>query len=245
MPPIIRTVLETVVGLVVVAILWAIAAPIAVSYGAPPFAVPSPGPVLLQAYDLLASADFRRHLLASIAVFGQGFGPGVVAGVVIGLAARYSAALRWVFGPLIVTIAAAPLIAFVPLFITWIGLGNTPKLLVVYLITASAVGNAVMFVRNTQTAVPAAGGGARPAAPNHTYGLAIAIMAGLRTGVILSIMALIASEMLASTSGIGHFIATAMSTFEITKMMAAIVVLTVPTVLLTAFLQAIEEQIAA
>ena len=70
------------------------------------------------------------------------------------------------------------------------------------------------------------------------------IIGSLRLGVMLGVTGLVLSEFLASTRGVGYFIMNTASMFDTTGTMAGIVLIVVPTVLVVALLQAIEEQVA-
>jgi hypothetical protein len=84
-----------------------------------------------------------------------------------------------------------------------------------------------------------------PTLLERAHAMPLAIMAGLRLGVILGLVAVIAGEMISSRSGLGAFIVMSFSTFDSAAMLAAIVVLALPTIVLVTILQAIEEQVAA
>jgi ABC-type nitrate/sulfonate/bicarbonate transport system permease component len=62
---------------------------------------------------------------------------------------------------------------------------------------------------------------------------------------VFGVTALIVCEFVASTRGVGYFIANAASMFDTTAMLAGVVLVVMPTVLVVALLQGIEEQIAS
>ena len=66
----------------------------------------------------------------------------------------------------------------------------------------------------------------------------------MRIGTLLGVTALIASELIGSKSGVGFFIAGAAAQLDPTSMLAAFLLLVVPTIALLVTLQAIEAQIA-
>jgi ABC-type nitrate/sulfonate/bicarbonate transport system permease component len=75
-------------------------------------------------------------------------------------------------------------------------------------------------------------------------GIARAIVRGLRIGVLLGVTALLVSEFMASTRGVGFFIMNSASLFDTTAMMAGAILVALPTLLVVVLLQAIEEQLA-
>ncbi|MEA2904474.1 MAG: putative hydroxymethylpyrimidine transport system permease protein [Alphaproteobacteria bacterium] len=270
MPPFARTLLEAVIGLVALALAWLIAAWLVAVNGHPMF-LPSPLVVIPKAIELCATEAFRQHVWVSVATFGQGFVPAVLVGIALGAAVSLSNGLRWLLGPLVVVLAAAPVIAFAPVLILWLGVGMESKALLVFLMVAFPVANTVALVQRSHrhpppplgppqtiadqidaalSAPPAPGPNAIEEEPEPTlleraHAMPLAIMAGLRLGVILGLVAVIASEMISSRSGLGAFIVMSFSTFDSAAMLAAIVVLALPTIVLVTILQAIEEQVAA
>ncbi len=221
------TLLQALLGLALIALAWTAAAAFMQNSR-----VPMPGPIVDRIRELVASDDYLEHVRASVAVMTGGLLPGLAAGVVFGLLAARSRLMRWIFGPLIVTLAAAPLIAVMPLLVLWLGLRVELNVIMVFVMTAFPVMNAVM------TALPTRPG----SAAKRT---SVAIVHGLRWGVMLGATALVVSEKLASRSGVGTFIMNAAAKLDAVSIAAGIVMIVVPTVLIVATLQAIEEQIAA
>jgi ABC-type nitrate/sulfonate/bicarbonate transport system permease component len=242
MPPFVRTLLQAIVGLAVIAVIWIIAALVVDSA----VRLPTLGAVLAKATELASSEDYLRHVEESGTALLTGLVPALVAGVLLGLFAGLSGAMRWLIGPLAVTLAAAPLVVLVPAFVLWWGLTITTKAIAVFVIAVFPIINTVMVgvgakrhrgnagLDDDGRPVPASGGGT-----------ARAIFCGLRLGVLFGVTALILCEFMASTRGVGFFIMNSASLFDTTAMMAGVVLVVVPTVLVVALLQAIEEQLAA
>jgi ABC-type nitrate/sulfonate/bicarbonate transport system permease component len=216
---------QAVLGLLLIALFWTGAATILQDPR-----VPMPAAILDQILLLAASDDYLRHVSASTSVLLYGLLPGIIAGVTIGLVAGVSRPLRWIVGPLVVTLAAAPLIVLMPLLVIWMGLRMELNVVIVFVMTAFPVMNAVMVALATRQ-----GGTPR---------LAFVIFHGLRWGMALGATALVVSEMLGSTSGIGTFFMNAAAKQDALRIAAGMVLVVVPTVLVVAMLQAIEQQLA-
>ena len=75
-------------------------------------------------------------------------------------------------------------------------------------------------------------------------GVFTAIIGGLRVGVVIGVTALIIVEFMSGEHGVGHFIAQSATTPDMITTMAAIGLIGVPTIMMAAFLQAIQEQVA-
>jgi len=221
------TLLQAILGLALIALAWTATAAFMQDSR-----VPMPGPIVDRIRELVVSDDYLEHVRASMTIMTGGLLPGLAAGVVFGLLAGRSQLMRWIFGPLIVTLAAAPLIALMPLLVLWMGLRVELNIVVVFIMTAFPVMNAVMTMLKAQAG----------SAPKR---MSVAVVHGLRWGVMLGVTALVISEKLASRSGVGTFIMNAAAKLDAVSIAAGIVMIVVPTVVIVAILQAIEEQIAA
>jgi len=230
----VATLLQAVIGLALIALIWWGAASL---QGAPAGPFPGPAEVVNKTAELLAADAFQQHAWASLAVLLYGLVPALLVGIVIGAAARASTAARWLFGPLVVTLAAAPLFVLLPLLVSWLGSNFTPKVVLVFLVAAFAVANTI----TTQSPRRHPGIiGADGAAPSRAH----AIVAGLRVGIVLGVGTLVATELVMSNTGIGYFVGMSGSLFNTTDAMAAALAILVPTIAVGVILQAIEEQLA-
>jgi NitT/TauT family transport system permease protein len=236
------TLLQAVIGLVVLGLLWWASVGIA---GPPANLFPGPGEVVNKALDLLAAEAFQQHAWASLDVVFYALLPALILGIVMGAAAGSSGAGRWLFGPISITIAAAPLAAVFPLLVMWFGATITPKLVFVFLVTVFAAANTIMVRWPRHHDIKLVAG---EAAEPHSWGARTpgrmcAVIAGLRLGVVSGVAALVVSELVGSDLGLGYFVVSG-ALFNTTDAMAAALVILIPTIAAGAFLQAIEEQLA-
>jgi ABC-type nitrate/sulfonate/bicarbonate transport system permease component len=217
-------ILQAILGLAIIALAWAGAAAILQDSNK----LPSLAATLNRAFQLATSDDYRQHINASTSVLLTGLLPAVAAGIVLGIVAGISTVFRWLLGPLFITLAAAPLIALMPLLLLWLGLGPTLTVVAVAIITVFPVANAVMMALAMQQG-----------------SVALAIVRGLRWGAVFGATALVICEMLTSRVGVGTYIMNAGATFNVPNAAAGIVLVFVPIIVVVALLQAIEEQLAA
>ena len=70
----------------------------------------------------------QRHAAATLSRVAAGFGLGVVAGTLLGAIAGYSALARRLLDPTLQALRAIPSIAWVPLFILWLGIFEASKI---------------------------------------------------------------------------------------------------------------------
>ena len=218
------TILQAILGLVIIALAWWAAAALIQD----PSKLPSLEAALNRALQLATSDDYRQHTNASVFVLLWGFLPAMIFGVLIGILAGLSPVLRWLFGPLLMTLGAAPLIALMSMLLVWFGLGPNLTVIAVGLITVFPVANAVMVSLSSRQG-----------------DISLAVVRGLRWGVVLGATALVICEMLTARSGAGTFIMNAGSQFQTVDVAAGIMLVFVPVIAVAAILQAIEEQLAA
>jgi sulfonate transport system permease protein len=89
--------------------------------------VPPPSRVFAALLELAQTGELTRHVLATSARVAAGFALGVVAGTIIAAATGYSALLRRLLDPTLQGLRAVPSIAWVPLFILWLGIFEASK----------------------------------------------------------------------------------------------------------------------
>ncbi len=93
--------------------------------------VPPPSVVYATFAELADAGELQRHTLATLARVAAGFGFGVVAGTLLGALAGYSTLARRLFDPSLQGLRAVPSIAWIPLFILWLGIFETSKVVLI------------------------------------------------------------------------------------------------------------------
>lgn len=174
--------------------------------------LPSPASVLSAFGELISDGSLVGDVRASIVrVFG-GFLLAASIAVPLALLLAYSRILRGLVMPLIALIRPIPPIAWIPLAILWMGLGDPPS----YFITAIAAffpiflnafaGGSSLQEEHVNAARSL---GAKPAALLATVMLPSAlpmIVTGLRIGLGQAWMAVVTAELIAAQSGLGYMI---------------------------------------
>ncbi len=89
--------------------------------------VPPPSRIYLEFEELARAGELHRHVLATLARVAVGFGVGTVAGTLLGAVAGYSSLARRLLDPTLQGLRAVPSIAWIPLFILWLGIFETSK----------------------------------------------------------------------------------------------------------------------
>jgi ABC-type nitrate/sulfonate/bicarbonate transport system permease component len=101
--------------------------------GEPGLFLPAPSSVLVSIGEMLVSGTLPTNLAATISRIAMGLGAGAGIGLVLGLAMGTSRRLRRVVDPLVAALHPIPRLAFFPLIIVVLGVGESSKLAAVSL----------------------------------------------------------------------------------------------------------------
>ena len=240
----VNTLLQAILGTALLAGAWWASTTMLQAGQARPYMLPGPEAVAAKVLEFSQADAFLQHVWASLTILAYGLVPALFIGVIIGAIAGASAAGRWLFGPLVITIGAAPLVALLPVLNLWLGHSVAEKAWIVLLVAMFPAANAVMarWPKHHRLRMEESGFEERAAVRQGSAGRAAAIIAGLRIGVIFGVTALVVAELVAADSGLGYFITMSRQMFNTADAMAALLVIIVPTMTVGVFLQAIEEQ---
>src|SRR3984893_5862735 len=182
--------------------------------------MPPPTAVVSAAVDLFQRGVLFTHIFDSLYRVLLAVGAATLLGVPLGLAMGWSSRFRIAVDPLLEFIRPIPPLAWIPLSILWFGIGDTQ---IVYIIFLAAffpiVLNSMAGARDAETYPVRAGLslGARPRELFTTVVLPGAlpnIFTGVRVGLGIGWMALVAGEVVAAPSGLGYMINNARTLFR-------------------------------
>lgn len=128
-------------------IIWTI-----VSYAGlvTPLFLPTPTAVIRAGIQMLLEENLIVDILASSMRVAAGFIVAAIIGVPIGILMGTFHSMQSLFSPIVGTVRYMPVVAFVPLIIIWIGLGEEAKTLIIFLgvvlYNAMMVADAVKFI---------------------------------------------------------------------------------------------------
>ncbi|MDN5680826.1 MAG: taurine ABC transporter permease TauC [Ewingella sp.] len=202
--------------LVLVVVWWAVTALKLIS----PLFLPAPQQVLHQLYVIASPQGFMdatlwQHLAASLTRILIALLAAVVIGVPVGIAMGLNDTVRGILDPLIELYRPVPPLAYLPLMVIWFGIGETSKILLIYLaIFAPVALSAVAGVRSvSQVRVRAAQAlGASKLQVLRYVVLPSAlpeILTGIRIGLGVGWSTLVAAELIAATRGLGFMVQSA------------------------------------
>jgi len=93
--------------------------------------VPPPSKVFATIAELARSGELWLHIKATMTRVVLGFGFGVAAGTILGAISGYWALARRLLDPTVQALRAIPSLAWVPLFILWLGIFETSKIVLI------------------------------------------------------------------------------------------------------------------
>ncbi|MER6252795.1 ABC transporter permease [Streptomyces sp. NPDC001584] len=201
-------------------------------------------------WDLLGNGQLGQHTRASLARSFGGFGIAVVIAVPLGLLIGWYRPVAALLGPLLEVFRNTAALALLPVFVLLLGIGETSKVsIVVYaclwpvlLNTISAVGNAdptlVRLARSMDLSTPRLF--QKVILPSSVP----AIFTGIRLAGAVSILVLVAAEMIGAKAGLGYLINASQYNFAIPQMYAGIVTISAVGVAFNQLLVTIERRLS-
>jgi sulfonate transport system permease protein len=190
---------------------------------------PPPSVVFATFVDLARTGDLQRNTLVTLARVAAGFGIGVAAATIIGAAAGYSTLVRRLLDPSLQALRAIPSIAWVPLFILWLGIFEASK------VTLIAVGvffpvylglmGAIQSVDRKLVEVGRAFRLSDIAMVRRILLPAVlpAYVLSLRSGLGLGWMFVVAAELMGASEGLGYLLIDGQQLGKPAEIVAAIV----------------------
>jgi len=169
----------------------------------------SPGP------GRVMDATLWQHLGASLMRILVALLAAVIIGVPVGIAMGLSPTVRGILDPLIELYRPVPPLAYLPLMVIWFGIGETSKILLIYLaIFAPVAMSALAGVKSAQQVrIRAAQSLGASRAQILLFvilpGALPEILTGLRIGLGVGWSTLVAAELIAATRGLGFMVQSA------------------------------------
>lgn len=193
----------------------------------------SPTLIVRALVPLLVSGELLHNTLVSVQRIIVGFIAGSLPGVLLGVAMGLSPLVRSAVEPMIQATYPIPKLAIMPLILLVFGLGETSKVFTIgigvfYLVVINSMAG-VLHIDKIYMDVAKNFGASR-----KDYYLTIAlpgalpmIFAGLKLGMGMALILVVAAEMSAAKAGVGWMIWRAYDMFAIEQMFVALIVLSV------------------
>jgi NitT/TauT family transport system permease protein len=209
----------------------------------------SPSLIIRSFVPLLLSGDLIYNTAVSVQRVIVGFIVGALPGIVLGVSMGLSPLIRSAVEPMIAATYPIPKLAIMPLILLIFGLGETSKVFTI------AIGVFYLVVINTMAGVlnidkiyldVARNFGASRRDFYLTVALPGAlpmIFAGLKLGMGMALILIVAAELSAAKAGVGWMIWRAYDMFDIEQMFVALIVLSVLGYIFSLLLDAIERRV--
>lgn len=193
--------------------------------------LPTPADVTTALGELLRRGELWRNVAISTQRVGLGFLAGAGAGLVLGGLVGLSVPVRLLLGPTVQALRAVPSLAWVPLLLLWLGIGETPKIALVaigaffpvYTTVAAALGHVDAHLVEVGRANGRSG--LRLFLQVQLPAIAPGTLAGLRLGLAQGWLFLVAAELIASSIGLGFLLINSQNTGRTDILFLAIILL--------------------
>jgi taurine transport system permease protein len=194
-------------------LLWVV---LTESGAAPDVFLPSPGELWDAATGLMTDGYKDRSLLDHIGLslmrVGLGFGFGILVGTTLGLAMGWQRWIDAIFAPFVEFLRPLPQLAYLVLLIIWLGIGEAPRIVLLFLaalpVAAVAARDGVRRVSLRRVGAARTLGASEWQVFRHVVipSALPEILIGARLALGIVYATLIASEIIAGSSGIGWMI---------------------------------------
>jgi NitT/TauT family transport system permease protein len=210
---------------------------------------PSPIAIIHQGYLDILSGQLISDLKISLVRILIGFLAGAIPGVLLGLSMGIFKPIRYILDPIVASTYPIPKLALMPLIMLMFGLGETEKVVIIMLgvvfpvLINTAAG--VLQLDKSYMDVAKSFGASR-----KDYYTTVAlpgslpmIFTGLKLGLGMALLLIVAAEMEGATGGIGYRIWISYSVFQITDMYVSFIVMALLGFIFTLILDELEARI--
>lgn len=219
-----------------------------------PLFLPPPEQVLHQFITIAGPQGFMdatlwQHLAASLQRILIALTAAALCGVTVGIAMGLSTTVRGMLDPLIELYRPVPPLAYLPLMVIWFGIGETSKVLLIYLAIFAPVAMAtlagVQSAQQVRLRAARALGATRWQVLWHVIlpGALPEILTGLRIGLGVGWSTLVAAELIAATRGVGFMVQSAGEFLATDVVLAGILVIALIAFILELGLRALQRRL--
>ena len=192
--------------------------------------VPPPSKIYEMLSQLAQSGELTRHVFVTTWRVAAGFGLGVVSGTLLGALCGYSVLARRLFDPTLQALRAIPSIAWVPLFILWLGIFEMSKVALIAIGVFFPIYLGVMgAVLSVDRKIVEVGRIFRLSGPAMIRRILLpavlpSYVVSLRSGLGLGWMFVVAAELMGASEGLGYLLIDGQQLGKPAEILAAIIV---------------------
>jgi NitT/TauT family transport system permease protein len=214
-----------------------------------PIYLPRPTKILVALGTMFTTGDLLTDLLVTLGRIFGGFALALVAGVLLGVWMATSERVNAIADNFIAALYPLPKVTLIPLFIIWLGTGGP------FMLTISALGAIFPIVINTVLGIRQCDPGLVLAARDlgatprqivrmvHIPSAVPSIFAGVRLGLGVSIILVVAAEMVVGKVGLGARLYLAGQILETEQVFAVLIVLALLGIVITKAQDAIDARL--
>ncbi|OWQ44619.1 ABC transporter permease [Roseateles noduli] len=213
-----------------------------------PNLLPAPSDVAAALAQMLRDGQLTQHILASTLRVAGGFALGAVMAVLFGALVGLSGLAAAVLTPSFQALRAIPSLAWVPLLLLWLGIDEASKIALIaigaFFPVYMGVSSGFRDVDRKLVEVARLRGLGRVALARRVLLPAAlpALLTGLRNGLSLAWMFMVAAELIAASRGLGYLLTDGRETGRADLVMAAIVLLALLGKLTDSLMAAVEQR---
>ncbi len=191
--------------------------------------LPPPSRVFTTLWKLAESGELKTHVLATTVRVGMGFGLGALIGMVLGALTGASRNARRLLDPTLQALRAIPSLAWVPLFILWLGIFESSKIALIAVGVFFPVYLGVMAsIANVDRKIVEVGRVfrlSRLALVRRVLLPAILpdFIIAIRSGLGLGFMFVVAAEIMGASEGLGYLLVDGQQLGKPDQILAAII----------------------
>jgi sulfonate transport system permease protein len=191
--------------------------------------VPPPSRIFATLQALAATGELWVHVGATLWRVAVGFAIGAIAGILLGALSGASASVRRLLDPTLQALRAIPSIAWVPLFILWLGIFEASKVALiavgVFFPVYLGVAGAILSVDRKLIEVGRVFRLSRTALARRILLPAVlpSALISLRSGLGLGFMFVVAAEIMGASEGLGYLLVDGQQMGKPDQILAAII----------------------
>lgn len=216
------------------------------TYWVSPVVLPSPSDIVSSFLNYVSGGQAGTDFAYSGMELGIGYGIGVVAGLIWGMAMGWFTWFDKAISAQMTFFYSVPIVALAPLMVVWLGIGLTSKWAVVLLLTFFPVAiNTRAGVLSTDTdllRVARSFGAGRLSLMRTVIlpGAVPFVLNGMRLGVAYGMIGVFVGELVAAQHGVGYMMQSASSALETPRVFVGLLAFGLTGVILTSLLQRVE-----
>ncbi|MBD3107228.1 ABC transporter permease [Bacillus sp. AGMB 02131] len=210
---------------------------------------PPPSLILTRMWELTASGLILSSIAASTGRVLIGFLIGLLFAIFTALLMERVKWIEYWLSPILNLVGPIPALALLPLFIIWFGIGEIPKIILIAWTTFFPIVTNTLEGLRTVNSNLIRSALSLGASQTQIYRKVIlpstlpSILAGCQISLGLGFSALVVSEMMGTTSGLGYMIVDARNYFKITDMFVAIILIGLEYSLLSSILKFLDKKL--